>query len=85
LLESLQPRLGCISVGARNSFGHPDPTTLQGLEQAGVQLIRTDLSGAVVIPLSRSAASGRDGPGVGGTKPLATGSPATVTKKGTVR
>ncbi len=49
LLAEATPELAVISVGAGNPYGHPDPATLDALEQAGVPVARTDLDGEVVI------------------------------------
>ncbi|GBF35306.1 late competence protein ComEC, DNA transport [Desulfocucumis palustris] len=43
------PRLAVISAGKNNNFGHPDPQTLQLLEDLGVRVYRTDRDGAVVV------------------------------------
>lgn len=59
LLDSLRPRLACISVGDPNPFGHPDPTTVACLQEAGVQLMRTDRSGSLTIPLGSPQAPSR--------------------------
>ncbi len=61
LLQAVQPGWGVISVGGRNTFGHPRIEVLQRLEQRHVQTYRTDLDGAVSFYLdgrSISAASG---------------------------
>jgi competence protein ComEC len=47
LLDSLTPRWAVISVGARNSFGHPRREILERLESRGVEVHRTDMEGAV--------------------------------------
>ena len=47
LLAVVQPKLAVISVGARNTFGHPRPEVLQRLADSGVVVYRTDLNGAV--------------------------------------
>ena len=49
LLERLRPRLAVISVGARNTYGHPSPATLATLAQAGVPVRRTDLEGDISL------------------------------------
>jgi competence protein ComEC len=50
LLERLRARVAVISVGGRNDYGHPTPSTLQTLAQApGLAVYRTDRDGAVVI------------------------------------
>ena len=51
LLAALRPRLAVISVGARNTFGHPRPEVLQRLAAFGVPVYRTDLNGAVTFYL----------------------------------
>jgi competence protein ComEC len=47
LLALLHPRYGVISVGVRNTYGHPRREVLERLQQAGVQTYRTDQEGAV--------------------------------------
>ena len=47
LLAVVQPKLAVISVGARNTFGHPRREVLQRLADSGVAVYRTDLNGAV--------------------------------------
>lgn len=50
LLDLLRPRLAVISVGRRNDYGHPAPSTLAALRGAsGLDLRRTDEDGAVVV------------------------------------
>lgn len=48
-LEKVQPELGVISVGAGNPFGHPEPTVLSRLEEAGVKVYRTDQRGRLTF------------------------------------
>lgn len=48
-LDAVHPRYGVISCGEGNSYGHPHAETLSRLEQANVQLYRTDLCGTVRI------------------------------------
>ena len=40
--------LAVISVAANNPFGHPDPSVLEALAQAQVEVLRTDQDGAVM-------------------------------------
>lgn len=49
LLDNLRVRLAVISVGADNSFGHPDAGTLTTLMNAGGTVLRTDRSGWVSL------------------------------------
>ncbi|MDR3685681.1 MAG: ComEC/Rec2 family competence protein [Coriobacteriia bacterium] len=51
LLAELAPRAAIISVGAGNRYGHPTPTALRYLREAGVPTYRTDLDGDVAISL----------------------------------
>ncbi len=48
-LESLGARLAVVSAGADNDYGHPSPLTLDRLEEAGTQVLRTDLDGDVAV------------------------------------
>jgi competence protein ComEC len=49
LVESLGARLAVISVGVDNDYGHPAPSTLHLLRDAGMQVRRTDLDGDVAV------------------------------------
>jgi competence protein ComEC len=46
-LSAVHPKLGIISVGEANPYGHPSPELLERLEQSGVRILRTDRDGAV--------------------------------------
>jgi competence protein ComEC len=46
-LESVRPSVAVVSVGLRNRFGHPHPTTLSRLAAAHVPVYRTDQLGSV--------------------------------------
>jgi competence protein ComEC len=48
LLDSVQPELAVIQVGA-NTFGHPHPFVIEALEEAGIQTYRTDQHGAIIF------------------------------------
>ncbi len=54
LLDRSKPRLAVISVGAGNSYGHPDPSILATLASAGVPVMRTDRDGSVEIDVTRT-------------------------------
>jgi beta-lactamase superfamily II metal-dependent hydrolase len=43
------PRFAPISVGRHNLFGHPAPTTLRALRDAGARIYRTDRCGLIVM------------------------------------
>jgi competence protein ComEC len=51
LLERVHPRFAVISVGARNTYGHPRGEVLARLEKAHVLTYRTDLEGAITFYL----------------------------------
>ena len=53
LVERIRPEVALVSVGARNRYGHPHPEVLDRLQEAGVQVLRTDLDGTVVIRARR--------------------------------
>jgi competence protein ComEC len=55
-LTAVRPRLGLVSVGAGNRYGHPNAVVLDALRRGGALVERTDQAGDVaVVP-------GRDGP-----------------------
>ena len=41
-----------VSAGYHNRFGHPRPDILERYQARGIEVVRTDLSGAVMIELS---------------------------------
>lgn len=51
LLAAVHPRFAVISVGVRNSYGHPREEVLSRLEQSNVATGRTDLGGALTFYL----------------------------------
>lgn len=48
-LQQIQPAIAVISAGRNNSYRHPHQETLQRLQAAGAEVLRTDQSGAVKI------------------------------------
>lgn len=52
-LATIRPELAVISVGRRNRYGHPAPVVLHRLEEAGVEVLRTDLQGGVRLLVGR--------------------------------
>ena len=57
LIEAVHPRWAIISVGMRNTFGHPRVEVLRRLATAKVATYRPDLSGAVSVYLDGSSVS----------------------------
>lgn len=47
IIAALRPQLATISVGAHNTYGHPAPSTVAILQQAGVKISRTDKTGTL--------------------------------------
>lgn len=47
--ERIQPSLAVISAGEDNPFGHPAALVIEGLEQEGIKIMRTDRDGAVIV------------------------------------
>jgi len=48
-LDAVQPRLALVSVGANNSYGHPDASVLAALGAVGADVLRTDRAGTIVV------------------------------------
>jgi len=48
-LATLNPAIVAISVGARNSYGHPTPETLSRVKDEGAIVYRTDKEGRLVF------------------------------------
>jgi len=48
-LGIVKPKVAVISVGAKNKFFHPHPSTVKNLQEIGVQVHRTDLNKTVTI------------------------------------
>jgi competence protein ComEC len=57
LLAAVRPQVAFVSVGARNTFGHPRREILQRLEDSGVAVYRTDVNGAVTFYLDGNGVS----------------------------
>ena len=49
VLYEAEPKIGVISCGKDNDYGHPHEETLSRLNDAGVTVYRTDLEGSIVI------------------------------------
>jgi competence protein ComEC len=48
-LRSVQPAIVTLSCVVRNKFGHPAPEIIQRYTDMGLQIWRTDQSGAIVM------------------------------------
>lgn len=48
-LNLVKPHASIISCGLRNRYGHPAAETIKRLQEAGTEIIRTDIQGAVEI------------------------------------
>ena len=55
LLDQVAPRLALVSVGAGNRYGHPSPEVLDALTSRGVQVLRTDDVGSIVVSIDGGA------------------------------
>ena len=49
LVRAVRPRLGLVSVGAGNRYGHPAESTLALVRSAGAQVDRTDTDGDIAV------------------------------------
>ena len=54
-LDGVHARLAVISVGAGNDYGHPSPALIQTLRQLGMQVVRTDVDGAVAVGVDQDS------------------------------
>ena len=54
LLARTSPEVAVISVGAGNRYGHPHADVLNRIMESGARVLRTDLSGDIVIRARRS-------------------------------
>ena len=50
-LDAAKPRIAVIQCGRNNFYGHPHKQTLERLEDRGIKVFRTDVSGAVGIDI----------------------------------
>jgi competence protein ComEC len=53
-LESILPSVALVSAGRGNRYGHPAPEVLARLDEVGAAVWRTDVSGPVVVRVSRA-------------------------------
>jgi competence protein ComEC len=50
-LRAVHARVGVVSVGRDNDYGHPSPALLHELDRLGIRAQRTDLAGDVAVTL----------------------------------
>lgn len=48
-LEDVNPEYAIISVGFHNSFGHPNPQIIDRLNRRNIEILRTDINGAIQL------------------------------------
>lgn len=48
-LSLIQPKIGIISVGENNNYNHPSESTIQNLDEHGIEYYRTDKCGTITI------------------------------------
>lgn len=52
-IKSIQPKLGIISCGRKNRYGHPHQATLRSLLESDVKVYRTDELGEIQIGINQ--------------------------------
>lgn len=50
-LDNINPKIALVSVGENNSYGHPDESVLEKLENRNIKILRTDIDGEIVLTL----------------------------------
>jgi competence protein ComEC len=55
-LDSLEPEVALVSVGADNDYGHPAPPVLDALSANGAEVYRTDLGGHIAVTVNGDGA-----------------------------
>ncbi len=51
LIEAARPRVFLVSVGAENTYGHPNQGIIDTAQRLGAQVLRTDQLGTVLLTL----------------------------------
>lgn len=57
-LREAMPDCVVVSVGAKNSYGHPDENTISRFEDAGASVYRTDVNGTVTVTVEKNGTIG---------------------------
>lgn len=55
-LDLVTPQISIISVGAKNTYGHPSPRTLFRLKNVSSEVYRTDLLGNIKLEVGEQIA-----------------------------
>lgn len=63
-LDAAKPRLALISVGINNPYYHPAPEVVERLEDHGARVLRTDLSGEILLRIQEDGRIRVETPGV---------------------
>jgi competence protein ComEC len=63
-LDGAKPRLALISVGINNLYYHPAPEVVERLEEHGAHVLRTDLSGEILLRIQEDGRIRVETPGV---------------------
>ncbi len=58
-LDVVRPRVGLVSVGRGNSYGHPAARIVDAYRDAAVPLLRTDEQGTLLLDLQGDAGAER--------------------------
>ncbi len=69
-LKKVVPKYAIISVGAKNSYGHPAEETINNLTAIGCEIYRTDLSGTIIITSNGADISINKNPDSGSIAPV---------------
>ncbi|MEK7631486.1 MAG: MBL fold metallo-hydrolase [Patescibacteria group bacterium] len=51
-LQAVSPDIAIVSVGAKNRYGHPASRVLADLEKLGIEVLRTDVLGDILVECS---------------------------------
>ncbi len=54
-LKTVRPEIAVLSVGAKNTYGHPTKRVLDDLQRIGANAFRTDMQGDILVTCSLAA------------------------------
>lgn len=75
-LDAVRPRIALVSVGAGNRYGHPSPEIMEAFRTRGVQLLRTDDDGSIVVSIDGRSLRIRTDDGAWVLRSRGTGAPS---------